>query len=140
MLYKLQRKSHYVLVHEKTNSIFVSTEYRFHNYLKLVLKLISNFSFHLLEKQGDVRQRLIVSLIARHRDETHENSYVSGKVIVALLIARDRARDKGEEQCAEIRQRKSEQTRAYRAYLNCIDARWKYTMKQLRVDVKTDTE
>lgn len=44
MLYKLQRKSHYVLVHEKTNSIFVSTEYRFHNYLKLVLKLISNFS------------------------------------------------------------------------------------------------
>lgn len=88
-----------MLVHEKTNSIFVSTEYRFHNYLKLVLKLISNFSFHLLEKQGDVRQRLIVSLIARHRDETHENFYVSGKVIVALLIARDRARDKGEEQC-----------------------------------------
>lgn len=98
MLYKLQRKSHYVLVHEKTNSIFVSTEYRFHNYLKLVLKLISNFSTLSFTRETR-RQCLIVSLIARHRDETHENSYVSGKVIVALLIARDRARDKGEEQC-----------------------------------------
>lgn len=119
-----------MLVHEKTDSIFISTEYRSQNYPKLILKLVSNFStLSTFIYSRNVWQRLIVSLIAKHRDEMHENSYVSGKVIVALLIARDRARVKGEEQWRRRPKSDNENhTRQERVsrVLNCIDARWKY--------------
>lgn len=99
-----------MLVHEKTDSIFISTGIPFPKLSQTRLEFFHPF----ISTPRNEEKRLIVSLIARHRDETHhdENSSREWKSYrCAFNSAQPELATKGKNNAPKSDKRKSEQTR-----------------------------
>lgn len=94
-----------MLVHEKTDSIFISTGIPFPKLSQTRLEFFHPF----ISTPRNEEKRLIVSLIARHRDENSSREWKSYRC--AFNSARPELATKGKNNAPKSDKRKSEQTR-----------------------------